>query len=147
MDTTRQPQNNTLTTITLENEPSFISLGPYHIAAGINNMIWYYQWLDQKKNGLIIQGELVQKRDYVGSVKLVQINDLWAAVLADNKCILHPIDPKQMSSEVKEVKFPQTENEKAISQIGLTKDFLILLDVAGKLKYYHIQDQQFIIEF
>lgn len=66
-------------------------------------MIWYYQWLDQKKNGLIIQGELVQKRDYVGSVKLVQINDLWAAVLADNKCILHPIDPKQMSSEVKEV--------------------------------------------
>lgn len=44
-------------------------------------------------------------------------------------------------------KFPQTDNEKGIVGIGLTNDFLIMLDTAGKIRYYHLEDQTFIVEF
>ncbi|EGR31945.1 WD repeat protein [Ichthyophthirius multifiliis] len=144
IESSKISQTNTLTAINLENEPAFLSLGLYHLAAGINNIIWYYLWLDQKRNAIIKGGELVQKRDYMGNVRDVKLNDFWAAVLSDGKCILHPI---VHSNQIKDIKFPQSDNEKLIVNIGLTKDFLILLDQQGKIRYFHLEDQQFIIEY
>jgi len=46
-DTSKPPGTPPLCNISLENEPGFLTLGPYHIAAGINNIVWYYLWLDR----------------------------------------------------------------------------------------------------
>lgn len=35
-------------------------------------------------------------------------------------------------------KFPETENEKPIVHIGLTENFLIMLDGGGKIKFFHL---------
>ncbi|KRX03337.1 hypothetical protein PPERSA_05695 [Pseudocohnilembus persalinus] len=114
-DTSRQG-NNLITMVMLSSEPNFVTLGPYHVVAGINNMVWYYMWLDQKRNGVIKGGDLVQKRDYYGSVKQVCVNGYWAAVLADNKCILHPIDPNQAPKDFKEKMYPNLSGTKILLQ-------------------------------
>jgi hypothetical protein len=44
-------------------------------------------------------------------------------------------------------KFPQNENEKGIVSIGLTSDFLIMLDAAGKIRYFHLEDRTFVVEY
>ncbi|EAR82687.2 WD40 repeat protein (macronuclear) [Tetrahymena thermophila SB210] len=144
VDTSRINQIQNVSSINLETEPGFLSLGLYHLAAGINNNVWYYLWLDQKRNGIIKGGEMIQKRDYLGSVKDIRLNEFWAAVLTDGKCILHTIQP---NNNVKDQKFPQIETDKAISGIGLTNDFLIMLDSSGKIRYYHLEDQQFVVEY
>jgi hypothetical protein len=35
---------------------------------GVNNVVWYYQWLDLQGNKVIKGGRLVQKKDYLGYV-------------------------------------------------------------------------------
>jgi len=44
-------------------------------------------------------------------------------------------------------KFPQNDNEKGIVSIGLTNDFLIMLDAAGKIRYFHLDDRTFVVEY
>ena len=34
-------------TVTVDVEPSFIGLGPYHMAVGMNNRAWFYVITDQ----------------------------------------------------------------------------------------------------
>lgn len=29
-------------TVTIDIEPSFVGLGPYHLATGMNNRVWFY---------------------------------------------------------------------------------------------------------
>lgn len=69
------------------------------------------------------------------------LNDTYAAVLTEaGKVILHHIDGK----EEKDRKFP-IENDRTILQFSLTKNFLILLDSTNRLKFFHIDDQNFIL--
>lgn len=39
------------------------------------------------------------------------------------------------------------ENEKQITMISLTKDFLILLEQGGRIRIFHLWDQVIIIEY
>jgi hypothetical protein len=39
------------------------------------------------------------------------------------------------------------ENEKPIIMIALTKDFLILLEMGGRIRIYHLWDQVIIIDY
>ena len=34
--------------IEVEVEPTFIAVGPYHVAVGMNNRAWFYALVDQK---------------------------------------------------------------------------------------------------
>jgi hypothetical protein len=58
-----------LTTLNLEIEPGFLSNGPLHLAAGMNNIVWYYRWRNVKTNKVIENGNLVYQRDYMSAVK------------------------------------------------------------------------------
>jgi WD repeat-containing protein 19 len=61
----------------LEIEPHHISIGPDHFAVGINDGVWYYRWrpigaVDVTKQAPV---QCVTKRDYMGTVKKVVMND------------------------------------------------------------------------
>lgn len=82
------------------------------------------------------------ERDYEFNLKKIMLNDSYVALLTDTgKVILHQIDSK----EEKDRRFP-IENDRTITQFTLTKNFLIMLDNTNRLKYYHIEDQNMILE-
>lgn len=37
--------------IEVEVEPTFIAVGPYHVAVGMNNRAWFYALVDQEPGG------------------------------------------------------------------------------------------------
>jgi hypothetical protein len=77
---------------TLETEPSFLTLGNYHFAAGVNSSIWYYRWRQPGMEGKLQIVSSVCKRDYFGTIKQTVMNDQWTAVLTDGKVTLHMIE-------------------------------------------------------
>lgn len=71
----------------LEVEPHHISIGAEHFAIGINDGVWFYRWRPVGASGDSLIGgsefQLVNKRDYPGTIKKVALNDSWAACLSD----------------------------------------------------------------
>ena len=59
----------------LDIEPTFLNLGPYHFAVGINNSIFYYRWRNPGTEGKMQIVSLVCKREYFGTIKQVVMND------------------------------------------------------------------------
>ena len=75
----------------LEVEPHHIAIGPDHFAVGINDSVWYYRWrpigaIDVTKQSMV---QIVTKRDYMGTVSKVVMNDQWTAALTDGQVFLH----------------------------------------------------------
>lgn len=79
----------------LEIEPGFVNLGPQHFAVGINSSIWYYRWRADQFTELKDGPSLVCKRDYFGTIKSVQMNDMWTAILSDGIITMHAIEGQQ----------------------------------------------------
>jgi hypothetical protein len=126
--------------INLPFEPTGISLGPNHLAARLGNTVKFYRWLRDKM--LISGGEEVNEIQCEYNIKKVELGDGWAALLDDkNKLHLIEIENKQTKEKV----FP-VEGDRQIVQFFLTKMFLIYLDNTSRLKYYHIEDKNVIME-
>lgn len=129
----------------LEIEPHHLNIGPDHLAVGINDTVWYYRWrpigaIDITSQSMI---QLVCKRDYMGVVKKVVMNDQWAAALTEGQVFLH-----QLEDDVEQMrKFPHNkQQEVAIVNVAMAGDFLLMIDAQGKLKYYLINDNATILE-
>lgn len=90
---------------------------------------------------------LVCKREYFSNIKEVAINDRWTAVLSEGKCTLHIIEADQNGGSSDDRKFPQYDSDKPIKSIHLTDEFLIMVDISGKLKYYLIDESTVISEY
>jgi len=133
-------------------EPSFIALGPFHIAVGMNDRAWIHEIGEQ--------GEMFE-RSYLGSVTSMQLNGYYAAAHFEGKIQLHQIDPsldttKDTSSEGSDPQqqrdregrmFPEEGREETISCMSLTQDFLIYGTEGGSLIYFYIEDWQIVNEF
>lgn len=39
--------------IEVEVEPTFIAMGPYHVAVGMNNRAWFYALVDHEPGGCV----------------------------------------------------------------------------------------------
>ncbi|KAF5840991.1 hypothetical protein DUNSADRAFT_14848 [Dunaliella salina] len=74
------------TKIEIESEPSFCGLGPNHAAVGMNNQVWFYRITGRDA------GRLVNKREYLGSVSVIKLSATHAAVLIEDKVLVHPIE-------------------------------------------------------
>ena len=70
------------------------------------------------------------------------MNSSWTAVLSDGKVSIHQIEDTNSNDK----RFPQNNNEKPISHIAITEDFLLMVDTQGKLKYYLMEDNSIISE-
>jgi WD repeat-containing protein 19 len=120
--------------ITLRLEPSIIAIGEKHVAAGMNNFVYYHRI--EPKNDPMMSSE----REYMGTVQQVCLNDKFAAVMVDNKVVLHTIE--QNGDQKQSKTFPSREEGSfaVITTIALTDDFLIYGTEAGSVEIFFLQE-------
>jgi WD repeat-containing protein 19 len=76
--------------ISLETEPSFLAVGQYHIAAGMNNRAWFYD-LTRPQPGVDDAPLMLKDRQYLGGVSSIRLNAEYASVLFEGKLQLHMV--------------------------------------------------------
>ncbi|XP_072170705.1 WD repeat-containing protein 19-like [Diadema setosum] len=128
--------------IGIEVEPTFVALGPYHLAAGMNNRAWFYVLSDKGP-------EKLKDREYLGTIQSMCLNADYAAVAFENKVQLHLIESEGAGdNEDRETRlFPDKESSSKITCHTITADFLIYGTNNGELMYFFIEDWQFVNEF
>jgi WD repeat-containing protein 19 len=131
-----------LLAVDLPTEPSFVSLGPYHCAAGMNNRAWFYE-LGQNK------ATLLRDWEYLGTVTSLRLNAEYASVLYEGKIQLHMIETPDSSNEGRETKlFPdQQSHDINITAHALTTDFLIYASDMGHIQYFFLEDWKMVTDF
>ncbi len=77
-------------------EPRFLALGPFHLALGMNNRAWFYALAGSGA------AELLRDREYLGSVRSLQLNADYCAALFDGKVQLHVLEGEGHDGEVEE---------------------------------------------
>lgn len=78
-----------MVSVTTEMEPSFLGIGPYHLAVGMNNRIWYYKISMSDSSELL--ASLLGDREYLDNIKDVCINGEFIAVLFDGRLQIHTV--------------------------------------------------------
>uniref|UniRef100_A0A182K004 Uncharacterized protein n=1 Tax=Anopheles christyi TaxID=43041 RepID=A0A182K004_9DIPT len=73
--------------ITLEIEPSFLMIGPYHMACGMNNHVWFYDLGRSLTDTPLLLGD----REYMSEIKQVALSSEYCAVLCGGQIMLHTL--------------------------------------------------------
>lgn len=131
------------TVVQVDCEPSFCSLGPCHLAVGLNNQVLYYAHTPSP-------GRLVSRRSYLGEVRRVSLSSTHAAVLTDGRVLLHPIEvysagrpqQQQQGGNVEDLCLPQpgAARSEHITCMALSQHFLVTATSSGTLCYHMLQD-------
>ena len=123
--------------ITVKLEPSLLALGPQHLAAGMNNRVYYHRLNDSNNNHDL--SVAINEQEYVGIVKEVQLNANYAVILTDSKAIIHPIE-QTPTSQSQTRTFPSREEGSfaKITCIALTDDFLYYGTEAGTVEVFFL---------
>lgn len=134
--------------IKLEVEPNFIAVGPFHLAVGMNNRIWFYD-LTKPQPGAENIPLLITEKQYLGSIKNVKLNSEYAAVLFERKIQLHLIEKysETDSSEKSSIVFPISNNDLVIECFAITSDFLIYTTDTGAIVYFSIDEWNVAVEY
>ncbi|KAK5643690.1 hypothetical protein RI129_007535 [Pyrocoelia pectoralis] len=129
------------TQIVIETEPSFMAVGPYHLATGMNNRAWFYD-LTKSQTRIEDAPLLLRDRQYLGVVTSIYLNVEYASVLYEGKVQLHMIEQPEVDHEDREsVIFPDANSPNVVITChGITTDFLIYGTDMGQLVYYCIED-------
>ncbi|KAL3267293.1 hypothetical protein HHI36_011424 [Cryptolaemus montrouzieri] len=126
--------------ITLEIEPSFIGVGTYHLAVGMNNRIWFYD-LTKPQPGVEDSPLLLKDRQYLGGVDSIKMNAEYAAVFYEDKIQLHMIEHPEADQEEKEsLIFPNDNRDDNITCYVITADFLIYGTDSGDIIYFCLEE-------
>lgn len=75
------------TVVSLEIEPTFLSIGSYHLACGMNNRVWFYDLGRSTTDTPVLVGD----REYMAEVKQIELNTDYCAVLCGSQIMLHPV--------------------------------------------------------
>jgi WD repeat-containing protein 19 len=120
--------------VTLRLEPTFMAVGVRHVAAGMNNRVFYHR---------ISGGQVVYEQEYVGTVREVQLNANYAAVMTDGKVTVHLIEaPSQAVMQQQTRTFPGRDEAifGKISCMALTDDFLFYGTETGSLEVFFLNE-------
>ncbi|PNW73788.1 hypothetical protein CHLRE_13g572700v5 [Chlamydomonas reinhardtii] len=131
----------TVARIELENEPAFCGLGPSHAAVGMNNQAAFYS-LGEKV------GKVVQRREYLGTITAIKLNETQAAVLTGGHVVVHPISVEAgHAPDELDVVIPGPGQPANITCVALTPTFVITGSRTGTLSYYLSPDVTPVNEF
>uniref|UniRef100_A0A7N6FAY9 WD repeat domain 19 n=1 Tax=Anabas testudineus TaxID=64144 RepID=A0A7N6FAY9_ANATE len=110
--------------IEVEVEPTFIAVGPYHVAVGMNNRAWFYALVDQEPGFIKLKDV-----EYLGTIASMCLNSDYAAALFEGKVQLHMIEGKDQEERKQMKLFPDDDRQGRILCHALTTDFLLNLNV------------------
>ncbi|NXA79906.1 WDR19 protein, partial [Thryothorus ludovicianus] len=129
-------------TVSVEVEPSFVAIGVYHLAVGMNNRAWFYALGENNVKKL-------KDVEYLGTVASMHLNSDYAAALFEGKVQLHMIESEGLSAqEERETRlFPADDDKYRILCHALTSDFLIYGTDTGVIHYFYIEDWQYVNEY
>ena len=157
--------------ITVEIEPTFLTLGPEHAAVGMNNCVWYYSLQvgsdsgpppmsgGGKKAKAAKIAKVISQRSYVSSVEFVKLSSEHAAVMSDGKVTLHLIAEDQAHDaqggygyDVDERKtqrvFPEKEGgENRVTCVEMSQKFMCYGTAQGSIVYFSLEDWTIISEY
>ncbi|CAH0560259.1 unnamed protein product [Brassicogethes aeneus] len=127
--------------VTLMVEPSFIAVGQYHVAAGMNNRIWFYD-LTKPQVGTEDSPLMIGDRQYLGVVTSICLNPEYASVMFEGSLQLHMIEQPEVCHEDREtIMFPNASTKQCVITChALTTDFLVYATDMGQITYFHIED-------
>ncbi|ELV10439.1 WD repeat-containing protein 19 [Tupaia chinensis] len=129
-------------TVSVDVEPSFVAVGLYHLAVGMNNRAWFY-----------VLGENAVKKlkdvEYLGTVASICLYSDYAAALFEGKVQLHLVESEILDTqEERETRlFPAVDDKCRILCHALTADFLIYGTDTGVIQYFYIEDWQFVNDY
>ncbi|KER26661.1 hypothetical protein T265_13963, partial [Opisthorchis viverrini] len=159
-------------TVKVEMEPTFIGLGPKHLAVGMNNHAWFYELTE---TGI----EAVSEYDYLDEINSIYLSENYAAACGPSGrltlhwiiCLFRQIDPKLFPTKEstknkeesqkylltesgndefakKQCIFPDPKLEVGmVTAFQLTENFLIYGTSTGHLFYFHLDDWVHLDEF
>eukprot|EP01062_Namystynia_karyoxenos_P004675 TRINITY_DN11665_c0_g1_i1.p1 TRINITY_DN11665_c0_g1~~TRINITY_DN11665_c0_g1_i1.p1 ORF type:complete len:1497 (+),score=635.62 TRINITY_DN11665_c0_g1_i1:130-4491(+) len=135
--------------VPVEIEPSFVSLGPNHVAVGMNNCVWYYSYGGGNRARW---SPLVGEQKYVGTVDYVRLSHEFSAAMSDGRVTLHHIEQQtdQFGHGYSEDErrhqriFPAKEDGSRVACMAMTAKFLILGASTGTVSYFSLDDWSFI---
>jgi WD repeat-containing protein 19 len=122
--------------VPLRLEPTIIALGPRHVAAGMNNRVFYHGIEDEDG-----RGSQTNETEYPGTVRDVQLNDRFAVVLVDSKAHVHPIDQDAEGSREPIILPSRKEGGYSrITCVSLVDNFLYYGTEAGTVEVFYLED-------
>ncbi|KAJ6655392.1 hypothetical protein lerEdw1_005450 [Lerista edwardsae] len=129
-------------TVSVEVEPSFVAVGYYHLAVGMNNRAWFYALGESNVKKL-------KDMEYLGTVSSMCLNSDYAAALFEGKIQLHMIESEGLDTQEEwETRlFPDADDKSRILCHALTGDFLIYGTDTGVIQYFYIEDWQYVNEY
>lgn len=120
--------------VPLEIEPTFVALGPRHLAGGMNNHVWFYELGRLPADVPMLLGD----REYLAEIASVGLNTHWCAVLCGGQVMLDAIESSatatttSATSGKKATRQPQVfpssvhgMHESVITCTALTEEFLV----------------------
>ncbi|KRZ57103.1 WD repeat-containing protein 19, partial [Trichinella nativa] len=123
---TQFPKENIMT-YEVKIEPSIIAVGFEYFAVGINNKVFYYKMCQKAC-------ELLTETDYLGTVKMILLNNEKAFVLCDGKLVIHPVG-HSMVTEQNCLIFPKFANKERINCISLSADYVAYATDTGLIVF------------
>ncbi|KAK3876370.1 hypothetical protein Pcinc_018852 [Petrolisthes cinctipes] len=129
-------------TVSVDVEPSFLGVGPYHLMAGMNNRAWIYSLTEDS-------AVYVRDREYLGTITTVHVNADYASVLYEGKIQFHLLEGETGEDEERESRlFPDPDQaDLHISDHALTPDFLIYATDGGSLFFFFIEDWRVVSDY
>jgi WD repeat-containing protein 19 len=125
--------------ISLQLEPTVIAIGPHHVAAGMNNKVYYHRIQASSSGNNGSGSDVVNEQEYISTIREVQLNKNFACVLTDNKVILHPIEPSaQFQQQSKTFPLRDEGTYSKVTCCGLTDDFLYYGTEAGSIEVFSL---------
>ncbi|KAL3996433.1 class B basic helix-loop-helix protein 2 [Sarotherodon galilaeus] len=122
-------------TIQVEVEPTFIAVGPYHVAVGMNNRAWFYALVDQEPGF-----NKLKDIEYLGTIASMCLNSDYAAALFEGKVQLHVIEGKDQDEKKQMKLFPDDDRKGRILCHALTADFLYYGTDSGSVVSVLVED-------
>lgn len=139
--------------IETEIEPSFVTLGAYHVAVGMNNRIWVYGLNPTvNKNSLVYKPHLVGDREYFSTVTSLILNANYSAALVNAKIQLQYLGDNQktvpQSFVDKESKmFPESGEKYTILTQALSEEFLFFVTSEFELHIFSLSEWKFLSSY
>ncbi|XP_078147713.1 WD repeat-containing protein 19 [Centroberyx gerrardi] len=127
--------------IEVEVEPTFIAVGPFHVAVGMNNRAWFYS------AGITIfvchSGcNRLKDIEYLGTIASMCLNSDYAAALFEGKVQLHMIEGEDQEEKKQMKLFPDDDRKGRILCHALTADFLYYGTDSGSVVCVLLEDWQ-----